>query len=329
MASYTTPLLGAANAREVNSAASLDLFSPSPAAFSTPSAVPPLVASSTVASSIPQSSTTAVTSSPAAVPSSAKSSAPTPSLPSYGCLASDGVYQYIHTQHGLHKFGSGCGGSIQGHVYDRQPQPFASLLPQLPPSLSTVLSSESCHHVYGGWLVHLNGSLLFRSSLLILAQPELLAVRIDARTLSAVELVWADRDSYERVREDSSRGSVRWFHAMTDGEHLLVLREQHRDRHCFYIDRFAPANSSAALPPAAAVSCSVRSSGMRLLSSTLLPCGFTQFPSAHRYTRSLSSLLSPYQFHVGQKVDAKDSINKWYHQHTHTAIVLILRHEGL
>ena len=314
MASYTTPLLGSASEREANNVAALELFSPPTAASLAPPAAPPTMTPSGARSSASQSSSAPNTASPAVAAGavSPQSRAPSPSLPSYGCLASDGVYQYVHTQHGLHKFGSGFGGSLQGHLYGSQQQPFAALLPELPPSLSTVLSSDSCHHVYGGWLVHQNGSLLFRSSLFILAQPKLLAVRICAQTLSAVELVWADDDSYQRVRDDSSRGSVRWFHAMTDGEHLLLLREQHRDRHCFYLDRFSLATATAGPPSSAAgVASTVPSSYMTLLSSTLLPCGFTQFPSAHRYTRSLSSLLSPYQFHVGQRVDAKDSINKW------------------
>ena len=333
MASYTTPLLGAASQRE-ESATALDFHSPPTA----PSIAPPTTSqimpssASALTSTLP-SSTCASTASRATATAPPLSSAPSPSLPSYGCLASDGVYHYIHNQSGLHKFGAGVGGSIQGHLYRSERQPFASLVHALPPSLSSVLSSEACHHVYGGWLAHLHGSLLFRSSLFILSQPELLAVRIDSQTLSAVELVWADSDSYERVREDSSRGSVRWFNAMTDGDHLIVLREQHRDRHCFYLDRFVDVARSSAAPPAsaAAVASNIRSSCMRLVSSTLLPCGFTQLPSAHRYTRSLSALLSPYQFCVGQKVDAKDSINKWCasrhtqpHTLAHTALVGML-----
>ena len=317
MASYTTPLLGTPTQREANDAAALDLFSPPAATSTTPPTTSPISMPHTADASNTQPSTSLPTASSTIITVSRPSVAPSPCLPSYGCLSSDGVFHYVYSQRGLLlKLGSGCGGSLQGHVYGSTREPFAALLPRLPPSLSTVLSSESCHHAYGGWLIHLRGSLLFRSSLFILAQPELLAIRIDtaAQTLSAVELVWADSASYEQVRDDSSRGSVRWFQTVTDGEHLLILREQHRDRHCFYIDRFAPATHSAVPPPSvAAIASTVRSSCMRLLSSTLLPCGFTQFPSAHRYTRSLSSLLSPYHFHVGQKVDAKDSINKCQH----------------
>ena len=238
-------------------------------------------------------------------------SPPAAPLPHYGSLATDGVFQYVHSVSGLLKLGSGHGGTLQGHVYASCSDPFLALCSAVPASLSALLTPQSLS-VYGGWLVMARGWLYFRSSMFLLSHPELLAVRIDPHSLQAVGLVWAQRADYERLAAQSSRGRVRWFQLVSDGEALFALREQHRDRHCFYLDKFSapePATTSlsaSALPLPAPFSSAFSS----LLSSSLLPCALTQFPSAHRYSRSVASLLSPYQFYVGERVNAKDSINK-------------------
>ena len=251
-------------------------------------------------------------------PAPAPASPPVTPLPHYGALATDGHFHFLHSASGLSKLGSGHHGTLQGHVYASCADPFAGLCPSLPPSLSTLLTPQSLQ-VYGGWLAHVQGWLYFRSSLFILSHPDLLAVRIDPQSLQAVGLVWAEQEAYQRLVSESSRGVVRWFQLMTDGVSLFLLREQHRDRHAFYLDQFHPTSSLpsssspsfSSSPSSSSPSTSSPSAlSFALQRSSLLPSALTQFPSAHRYSRSLASLLSPYQFYVGQKVEAKDSINK-------------------
>jgi hypothetical protein len=85
-------------------------------------------------------------------------------------------------------------------------------------------------------------------------------------------------------------------HMSSDGVQLFLLRIADASMHSLAVDVFsAPRRASEPLVPARSV---------------LLPSGWTQFPMGMRAARA-ERRRRPFEFTVGQKVDAKDSVNKW------------------
>lgn len=136
-----------------------------------------------------------------------------------------------------------------------------------------------------GWLAFARGFVYFRAA----GDITRLATRYCARTLKALGplVVPSAADAAE---------SRDYCHMTGDGAGRLLFMRVPRDNSSsgFGVDVFAPDGGIATR---------VRSVG--------LPRGWTQFPTARRSDKNPDERKALYHYYVGQRVDAKDSVNKW------------------
>jgi hypothetical protein len=127
-----------------------------------------------------------------------------------------------------------------------------------------------------GSLVYFNGKLIFRTRKM---SSDVFGYLISPDTLEEIGTIKHDLEN---------RNSGDYFHFLCNQSFLYLIRSLDQDSNRFYLDKYSIKDEIAILE-----------------SSIRLPPGWTQFPLPSN-NRNAS-----FQYSIGQKLDAKDSVNKW------------------
>eukprot|EP01083_Nonionella_stella_P066612 175578_1 len=200
-----------------------------------------------------------------------------PARASYARITSDGRFLYVDKASGLYKIGTGLWGTIRGKIYRHR----------------ALVSSDF------GWIVSWRDTLIYRSRA---AEFPKIGTELCTETLKTISVFVSLRANLKRIPE--------YCHLTTDGHSLLLLRRVNGDFFVdFYVELSSEDAASRKLPRENSEGARIRY--VKCVRSVSLPPGWTQLPEKRYHEVDPDKLTS--RFCVGQKVDAKDPLDKWYH----------------